>query len=63
LGLVHVAIHGHFGGRPLMSAVFSKVLRHLSSFSDVWFATHAEIAQWFVGLGVEQISPQQRFGS
>jgi peptidoglycan/xylan/chitin deacetylase (PgdA/CDA1 family) len=61
LGLVNVAIHGHFGGRPLMSAVFSKVLRHLASFSDVWFANHAEIAQWFVGLGVEQISPEQRF--
>jgi peptidoglycan/xylan/chitin deacetylase (PgdA/CDA1 family) len=61
LGLVNVAIHGHFGGRPLMSAVFSKVLRHLASFSDVWFATHAEIAQWFAGLGVDQIPPDQRF--
>ncbi len=63
LGLLHIGIHGHFGGRPLMTAMFSKVLRHLLSFSDVWFARHEEIVDWFVEQGVEQIPPAQRFGT
>ena len=63
LGLINIAIHGHFGGRPVMSAIFYKVLQHLKGFSDVWFATHAEIAAWFRGLRVEQIPPDQRFSS
>lgn len=61
LGLVNLAIHGHFGGRPLMSTMLHKVMRHLTGFSDVWFATHAEIAQWFSELGVERIPPAARF--
>jgi len=61
LGLLNVAIHGHFGGRPLMSAIFSKVLQHLSGFSDVWFATHSEVAEWFAAQGVERIPSDARF--
>ncbi len=61
LGLLHIGFHGHFGGRPLMSAMFAKVLRHLSGFSDVWFARHEEIVAWFLDQGVEQIPPAQRF--
>ena len=61
LGLLHIAIHGHFGGRPLMSAMFSKLLEHLSAQSDVWFATHGDIVDWFSALGVDRIAPDQRF--
>jgi len=61
LGLLHIALHGHFGGRPLMSAMFSKLLEHLSARSDVWFASHAEVVDWFAALGVDGITPDQRF--
>lgn len=61
LGLLHIAIHGHFGGRPLMSAMFSKLLEHLSKQPDVWFARHEEVVQWFSALGVDRISAEQRF--
>lgn len=61
LGLINLAIHGHFGGRPLMSAMLRQVLRHFTGFSDVWFASHAEIAKWFAALGVEKIPPSERF--
>jgi peptidoglycan/xylan/chitin deacetylase (PgdA/CDA1 family) len=61
LGLLNIGIHGHFGGRPLMSAAFLKVLRHLSGFSGVWFATHGEIAEWFAALGVDEIPAAWRF--
>jgi len=60
LGLVNIGIHGHFGGRPLMSAMFSKVLEHLSGFSDVWLATHGEIVDWFSALGVDEIPAAQQ---
>jgi len=61
LGLLHIAIHGHFGGRPLMSAMFSKLLEHLSKQPDVWFARHEEVVEWFSALGVDRISAEQRF--
>lgn len=60
LGLINIGIHGHFGGRPLMSAMFLKVLGHLSGFSDVWLATHGEIVDWFSALGVDEIPAAQR---
>jgi peptidoglycan/xylan/chitin deacetylase (PgdA/CDA1 family) len=61
LGLVHIGFHGHFGGRPLMSAMLAKVLRHFASFSDVWFARHEEIVDWFVEQGVKRIAPSEQF--
>jgi len=59
--LLHIAAHGHFGGRPLMSAMLAKTLQHLSAFSDVWFVRHDELAAWFAGLNMESISSARRF--
>ena len=28
MGLLHVAFHSHFGGRPLMTAMFDKLLKY-----------------------------------
>ncbi|HYC44181.1 MAG TPA: polysaccharide deacetylase family protein [Burkholderiales bacterium] len=61
LGLVNVAIHGHFGGRPLMSAVFARLVAELSKRSDVWIASYGEIAEWFTALGVDRIPAAERF--
>ena len=44
--LLVMAIHCHFGGRPTVAAVFDKILKHIGTHQDVWFATYAEIAQW-----------------
>jgi hypothetical protein len=43
--LLHVAIHAHFGGRPLVAAMLQKMLDHFGRHADVWFAPHAEIAR------------------
>jgi allantoinase len=61
LGLINMAAHGHFGGRPLMSAIVSKVIEHFRSQPDVWLTTHEEVAAWFTGLGVERIPVADRF--
>ena len=63
LGLVNIAVHGHFGGRPLVSAQFARLLERLAGLPAVWFATPARIVDWFNGLGVDEIPAGQRFGA
>ena len=44
--LLHLAIHSHSGGRPLMVAMLHRILDYFSGFRDVWFARHVDIARW-----------------
>jgi allantoinase len=60
-GLINIAIHSHFGGRPLIVAQFQKLLRYFASFSDVWFPTHRELVDWFLRQNVDNLSYQKRF--
>ncbi len=55
MSLLHIAVHSHFGGRPLMSAVFDEVLGYCRSFADVWFPRHGELVQWFAGQNIDEI--------
>jgi peptidoglycan/xylan/chitin deacetylase (PgdA/CDA1 family) len=41
-----LSMHSHFGGRPMISAIFEKLFKYFASHADVWFATHAELARW-----------------
>jgi peptidoglycan/xylan/chitin deacetylase (PgdA/CDA1 family) len=41
-----LSMHSHFGGRPMIAAVFDKIFKHIAKHSDVWLATHVEIARW-----------------
>lgn len=43
----------HFGGRPLVCAVFDKILKYMAQFSDVWFASHGELARWVLDEKIE----------
>jgi peptidoglycan/xylan/chitin deacetylase (PgdA/CDA1 family) len=60
-GLINIAIHSHFGGRPLIIAQFLKLLRYFSSFEGVWFPTHRELVQWFLDQNIDGIDYQKRF--
>jgi peptidoglycan/xylan/chitin deacetylase (PgdA/CDA1 family) len=44
--LINLTVHAHFGGRPLMSAMLSELLRYMKGFPEVWFARHDEVARW-----------------
>jgi peptidoglycan/xylan/chitin deacetylase (PgdA/CDA1 family) len=44
--MLNMTVHAHFGGRPLMSAMFSAALEYFKGFSRVWFARHDEVARW-----------------
>ena len=61
MAMLPVAMHCHWGGRPLMAAMLQKVLAHYSQFTDVWFARSSEIAQWMIAQKVDQVSYDTRF--
>ena len=41
-----LSLHAHNGGRPMITAIYHKLLTHFAQFPDVWYASHAEIARW-----------------
>jgi peptidoglycan/xylan/chitin deacetylase (PgdA/CDA1 family) len=41
-----LSLHCHYGGRPLVAAVFDRILTYIGGHPDVWFATYGEIARW-----------------
>ena len=62
MSLMHLAVHAHTGGRPLIAAVFSEILRYIKGFPDVWFARHADIARWKLEHPEVDLSAKARFG-
>jgi peptidoglycan/xylan/chitin deacetylase (PgdA/CDA1 family) len=50
-----LSLHCHFGGRPMVSAVFDKILTYIAGHEDVWFATYAEIARWVLA---QKLAPE-----
>ena len=52
--LLHLAIHAHFGGRPLVAAMLHRILDHVGRFGGVWFARHAEIARHTAEQALDQ---------
>ena len=46
MGLLHVAFHSHFGGRPLMTAMFDELLKFLVAQPGVWFPGHNQMVDW-----------------
>jgi peptidoglycan/xylan/chitin deacetylase (PgdA/CDA1 family) len=44
--ILNLTVHTHFGGRPPLAAMVSKVFEHIKGFEGVWFPRHDEIADW-----------------
>jgi len=61
MSLMVMTVHCHFGGRPLMAAVFNKLLRYFSQFPEVWFARHSELARWALEQETDEVTYAQRF--
>jgi peptidoglycan/xylan/chitin deacetylase (PgdA/CDA1 family) len=61
MGLLHLAVHSHFGGRPLIAAQLDKLLRYFAGFSDVWMPRHGELVDWFIAAKPGDLSYRQRF--
>lgn len=60
-GLLHIAVHGHFGGRALIAAQLEKLLAYFTGFPDVWLPRHQELADWFLAQKVEDLGYAKRF--
>jgi peptidoglycan/xylan/chitin deacetylase (PgdA/CDA1 family) len=61
MSMLPLAMHCHWGGRPLMAAMLHKILQYMKEFPDVWFATSGEIAEWCLEQGVEALPYKDRF--
>jgi hypothetical protein len=61
MSMLPLAMHCHWGGRPLMAAMLNKILQYMKEFPDVWFATSGEIADWCLQQGVEALPYKDRF--
>lgn len=61
MGLMVLVFHCQFGGRPLVSAVIDQILRYISGFPDVWFATHDQLGRWALESAIDEHSYADRF--
>jgi len=61
MSMMTMVIHCQFGGRPLVSAAVNEILKYAKSFPDVWFTTHAELAEWALASERDEHTYQDRF--
>lgn len=52
--LMDCLVHAHIGGRPNIIGVFEQCIRYAKGFTDVWFCTKGEIAQWYLDRYVKK---------
>jgi peptidoglycan/xylan/chitin deacetylase (PgdA/CDA1 family) len=45
-GFLALSMHCHFGGRPMITAVYEKLFNYMRRHNDVWFTSFGEIARW-----------------
>lgn len=58
---INITVHGHFGGRPLISAVLDQMLTYLQSHPGVWFPRHDELAHWVNKNNLQEVTYAERF--
>ena len=46
MSLILVGFHSHFGGRPLMTAMFDRLLGFFKAQPDIWMPGHEALAEW-----------------
>jgi allantoinase len=63
IGLQTLVIHSQFGGRPLITAVLTELLKYMGKSRDAWFTTHEALAQWALKQDVDEHTFQSRYFS
>ena len=61
MGLLHLAVHSHFGGRPLIAAQLEKLLRYFAGFPDAWIVRHGDLVEWSLAEPRRDLSYAARF--
>jgi len=53
MGMLVFTLHCHFGGRPMIIAVFDELMKYIAGYRDVWFVRNRELARWALEAGNE----------
>jgi peptidoglycan/xylan/chitin deacetylase (PgdA/CDA1 family) len=61
IGLHTLVIHCQFGGRPLITAVLTELLKYMAKSRDCWFTTHETLADWALKQNVDEHTYQSRY--
>ena len=61
IGLQTLVIHCQFGGRPLITAVLTELLKYMQKSRDAWFTTHEALADWALKQDVDEHTFQSRY--
>ncbi len=61
MSLLTVSLHCQFGGRPMVMAAFDKLMKHIMAHDGVWFASHAELADWAMVRDAADYTYRKRF--
>ena len=52
--VIDALVHAHIGGRAHIAGIFEQCIRYTKGFSNVWFCTKGEIAQWYLDRYVKK---------
>jgi hypothetical protein len=63
IALQTLVIHCQFGGRPLIAAVLTELLKYMARSRDCWFTTHEALADWALAQDVDEHTYQSRYFS
>ncbi|MFM0117155.1 polysaccharide deacetylase family protein [Paraburkholderia nemoris] len=44
--IINLTLHTHFGGRPPLAAMLTKIFEHFAAVDGVWYPRHDEVADW-----------------
>ena len=55
---LNITVHCHFGGRPLITAVLTELLKYMQKSRDVWFARHEELGDWALSVNPFDVAAQ-----
>ena len=61
ISLLHIGLHSHTGGRPLVAAQIDRLLRYLKQFPEVWFVRHGALASEIAAGTIALPAPDLRF--
>ena len=61
ISLQTLVIHCQFGGRPLITAVLTELIKYMQKSRDVWFTTHEQLADWALKQNVDEHTFQSRY--
>jgi allantoinase len=61
MSMMTMVIHCQFGGRPLVTSVIDQILSYAKQFPDVYFTTHADLADWALAQDADEHTYAGRF--